>query len=86
MTQSAACRQIRQSWRHTGSRSNRRSAVNTGFHGYFPCDLYRSVRIKDDVKIDPCRGNGYLSPSSFKNLIGRVCRFGEIFNNSILEI
>lgn len=32
--------------------------------------------------LDPCRGNGYLSPSSFKNLIGRVCRFGEIFNNS----
>lgn len=32
--------------------------------------------------LDPCRGNGYLSPSAFKNLIGRVCRFGEIFNNS----
>ena len=32
--------------------------------------------------LDPCRGNSYLSPSSFKNLIGRVCRFGEIFNNS----
>ena len=32
--------------------------------------------------LDPCRGSGYLSPSSFKNLIGRICRFGEIFNNS----
>ena len=32
--------------------------------------------------LDPYRGNGYLSPSSFKNLIGRVCRFGEIFNNN----
>lgn len=32
--------------------------------------------------LDPCRGKGYLSPSSFKNLIGRICRFGEIFNNS----
>ncbi|EMD17102.1 hypothetical protein HMPREF9943_00665 [Eggerthia catenaformis OT 569 = DSM 20559] len=32
--------------------------------------------------LDPCRGNNYLSPSSFKNLVGRVCRFGEIFNNS----
>ena len=32
--------------------------------------------------LDPWRGNSYLSPSSFKNLIGRVCRFGEIFNNS----
>ena len=32
--------------------------------------------------LDPCRGSGYLSPSSFKNLIGRVCRFGEIFNNN----
>ena len=32
--------------------------------------------------LDPYKGNGYLSASSFKNLIGRVCRFGEIFNNS----
>ena len=32
--------------------------------------------------LDPYRGNSYLSPSSFKNLIGRVCRFGEIFNSS----
>ena len=32
--------------------------------------------------LDPCRGSNYLSPSSFKNLVGRVCRFGEIFNNS----
>ena len=65
MTQSAACRQIRQSWRHTGSRSNRRSAVNTGFHGYFPCDLYRSVRIKDDVKIDlACGTAGFLVSSA----------------------
>ena len=31
--------------------------------------------------LDPSRGSNYLSPSSFKNLIGRVCRFGEIFNN-----
>lgn len=30
--------------------------------------------------LDPSRGSGYLSVSSFKNLIGRVCRFGEIFN------
>lgn len=32
--------------------------------------------------LDPYRGNSYLSPSAFKNLIGRVCRFGEIFNSS----
>lgn len=32
--------------------------------------------------LDPCRGGGYLSPSSFRNLVGRVCRFGEIFNNN----
>lgn len=32
--------------------------------------------------LDPYRGSGYLSPSAFKNLIGRVCRFGEIFNSS----
>lgn len=30
--------------------------------------------------LDPSKGRGYLSPSSFKNLIGRVCRFGEIFD------
>ena len=32
--------------------------------------------------MDVSPGNNYLSPSSFKNLVGRVCRFGEIFNNS----
>ena len=32
--------------------------------------------------LDPYRGNSYLSPSAFKNLVGRVCRFGEIFNSS----
>ena len=32
--------------------------------------------------LDPYRGSGYLSPSAFKNLVGRVCRFGEIFNSS----
>ena len=31
--------------------------------------------------LDPSRGNAYLSPSSFKNLVGRVCRFKEIFND-----
>ncbi|WP_216430175.1 DEAD/DEAH box helicase [Arcanobacterium phocae] len=30
--------------------------------------------------LDPSKGPAYLSASSFKNLIGRVCRFGEIFN------
>ena len=30
--------------------------------------------------LDPSRGRNYLSPSSFHNLVGRVCRFGEIFN------
>ena len=32
--------------------------------------------------LDPYRGNRYLSPSAFKNLVGRICRFGEIFNSS----
>lgn len=32
--------------------------------------------------LDPSRGNSYLSASSFHNLIGRVCRFGEIFNRN----
>lgn len=32
--------------------------------------------------LDFYRGNAYLSPSSFKNLIGRVCRFGEIFDEN----
>lgn len=30
--------------------------------------------------LDPKRGNGNLKSSDFKNLIGRVCRFGDIFN------
>ena len=61
MTQTAACRQIRHSWRHIGSRTDYRSAVNTGFHGYFYWDLYRSLRIKDDVKMDGiCKSGGFL--------------------------
>lgn len=32
--------------------------------------------------LNPYRGNAYLSASSFKNLIGRVCRFSEIFDNN----
>lgn len=31
--------------------------------------------------LDPSRGKSYLSASSFHNLVGRVCRFGEIFNS-----
>jgi len=30
--------------------------------------------------LTPKKGRGYLSPSQFKNLIGRVCRFREVFN------
>lgn len=30
--------------------------------------------------LDNRKGRGYLSPSNFKNLIGRICRFSEIFN------
>ncbi len=30
--------------------------------------------------LDPHKGRSYLSPSSFKNLVGRVCRFSEIFD------
>ena len=32
--------------------------------------------------LNPYRGNAYLSASSFKNLIGRVCRFSEIFDKN----
>ena len=32
--------------------------------------------------LDQSRGRRYLSPSSLKNLIGRVCRFGEVFNSN----
>lgn len=32
--------------------------------------------------LDNKKGRGILSPSNFKNLIGRVCRFGEIFNHN----
>lgn len=31
--------------------------------------------------LDNKRGNGNLSPSDFKNLIGRVCRFNQIFDS-----
>ena len=30
--------------------------------------------------LDNRKGRGYLSPSNFKNLIGRICRFNEIFS------
>lgn len=30
--------------------------------------------------LDTRRGNKYFSPASFKNLVGRICRLGEIFN------
>ena len=66
----AASRQIRQSWRHTGSRANRRSAVNTGFHGYFSCDLHRSVRIKDGRGIDQACGTGGMLSTGY-NFIKR---------------
>jgi len=32
--------------------------------------------------LDPRKGRGYLTASQFKNLIGRVCRFNEIFSES----
>lgn len=32
--------------------------------------------------LDPKKGRGYLTPSQFKNLTGRVCRFSEIFSNN----
>ena len=32
--------------------------------------------------MDNKKGRGNLKPSDFKNLIGRVCRFGDIFNES----
>jgi hypothetical protein len=31
--------------------------------------------------LTPRKGQGYLSPSQFKNLIGRVCRFKDVFDN-----
>lgn len=30
--------------------------------------------------LDPRKGGGNLSPSAFKNLVGRICRFSEIFD------
>lgn len=30
--------------------------------------------------LDPFKGRGYMGPSAFKNLIGRICRFSEIFD------
>lgn len=31
--------------------------------------------------LNPSKGHGYLSAAQFKNLIGRVCRFKEVFDN-----
>lgn len=83
----AAYRQIRPIRRYTANRANRRSAVNTGFHGYFLCDLHRSVRIKDDVKIDPLLGYGdipfrYLA---YKQGVSRLKKSGEAPVSSIIE-
>lgn len=36
--------------------------------------------------MDNRKGKGNLKPSDFKNLIGRVCRFGDIFNNSNIDL
>lgn len=36
--------------------------------------------------LDPSKGNNILTLSSFKNLIGRVCRFREIFDKSIGDL
>ena len=35
-----------------------------------------------DFILDNKKGKGKLRPEAFKNLIGRVCRFSEIFNPS----
>lgn len=44
--------------------------------------LLEGVNIPADrmFLLDINKGNGHLTKSQFKNLIGRVCRFGEIFN------
>lgn len=36
--------------------------------------------------MDNKKGRGNLKPSDFKNLIGRVCRFGDIFNESNIDL
>lgn len=53
MAMAAAYRQIRQTRRYTASRSNRRSAVNTGFHGFSRPVYHTSFRIKDGRGIEP---------------------------------
>jgi len=36
--------------------------------------------------LNPRKGRPYLTPSQFKNLIGRVCRFKEVFNNDNTDL
>lgn len=36
--------------------------------------------------LDNKKGRGLLTPSNFKNLIGRICRFGEIFNQDNTDL
>lgn len=52
MAAATAYRQFSQSWRHTGSRVDRRSAVNTGFHGFSRPVYHTSLRIKDGMGIE----------------------------------
>lgn len=44
--------------------------------------LLEGVNLSADrlFVLDNRKGPGYLSPSNFKNLVGRVCRFSEIFS------
>lgn len=46
------------------------------------CTLLEGVNLPAEKMfiLDNKKGNGNLSPSNLKNLIGRVCRFSEIFN------
>lgn len=68
MAMAAAYRQIRQTRRYTASRSNRRSAVNTGFHGFSRPVYHTSFRIKDGRGIDPPynTGNDFIYRDDFR--------------------
>ncbi|WP_252248166.1 DEAD/DEAH box helicase [Clostridium sp. ZBS20] len=46
------------------------------------CTLLEGVNLPAEKMfiLDNKKGNGNLSPSNLKNLIGRICRFSEIFN------
>lgn len=92
MAAATAYRQIRQSWRHTGNRADRRSAVNTGFHGFSQPVYHISLRIKDGRGIDPRCGLGGMFVQSIKFVEAhsgnkkKISIYGQEYTNTTFKL